>query len=297
MYPEEFEEAATADQLAICNFSASMTTNYTEFVEDDVYDPDDMGDPGSGGLGWMADNCDRLLVFEHNPYIEFVNGYLSPIVVLLTIFNNSLTCAVLLQHNMRTPTNVFLIALAISDALTGIFPLPAFVRFYATGSYRSWLVPTAWCHTYPATTVHLPTIWHTTSIWLTVALAIQRYIYVRYPARAKRLCTVSNAVRAVIAVYAAAVLSQLTCFFHYEYTTIEVAVPGEPEPVAACSFHIAQFLAERNDTYFGLYWYVIFAINLSLTDFRGLFFTCILLRPQHRVLWAKQWAASDIIIT
>jgi hypothetical protein len=261
VYREDFDAAAAADQLAICNFSVpfwtapTLSANYTDYVEDEVYDADDLGDPGSGGSPWwVADNCDRLLVFEHNPYIEFVNGYLSPIVVLLTIVNNSLTCAVLLQHNMRTPTNVFLIALAVSDALTGIFPLPAFIRFYATSSYRSWLVPTGWCHTYPATTLHLPTIWHTTSIWLTVALAIQRYIYVRYPARAKRLCTVANAVRAVVAVYVAAVMSQLTCFFQFEYTTVEVAVPGEPEPVAACSFRIAPFLAERNETYFGLYW-------------------------------------------
>lgn len=39
---------------------------------------------------------------------------------------------------------------------------------------------------------YFPTIFHTTSVWLTVALAAQRYIYVCYSVKAKHLCTVGN---------------------------------------------------------------------------------------------------------
>jgi len=258
------ESAVDREHVAVCNFT--VPSNYTDYVDyagspffDAPNDDDESSDfatvdDSSSSWSWMADNCERLLVFEHNQYIGFVNGYLSPVVGLLTIVNNSLTCVVLLQRNMRTPTNVLLVALAVSDALTGIVPLPAFVTFYTTGRYRSWLVPTTWCHAYPATTLHLPTVWHTTSIWLTVALAVQRYIYVGYPARAKSICTVGNAVRAAIAVYVAALASQLSCFFQFEYTPVDVVLPGDDVPVAACSQRIASFLASSNETYFGLYW-------------------------------------------
>ena len=148
---DDLDSSAAADQLAVCNFTAGLS-NYTYYYADDgpaVSSAFDWGsaaaeyaasfeDDGSGSTTWWdADNCERVLVFEHNACVEFVHGFLSPIVVLLTLVNNSLTCAVLLQRNMRTPTNVLLVALAVSDALTGVVPVPAFVRFYATGRYRS----------------------------------------------------------------------------------------------------------------------------------------------------------------
>ena len=85
---------------------------------------------------------------------------------------------------------------------------------------------------------------------------VHRYIYVGYPARAKRLCTVNNAVRAVVAIYAAAFASQLTCFFQYDFTPLEVVVPGVAAPVAACTIRTAPFITSANETYFSVYWYV-----------------------------------------
>jgi neuromedin U receptor 1 len=37
-----------------------------------------------------------------------------------------------------------------------------------------------------------PQIFHTASNWLTLALAVQRYVYVCHPPLAKRCCTVSQ---------------------------------------------------------------------------------------------------------
>jgi hypothetical protein len=44
-----------------------------------------------------------------------------------------------------------------------------------------------------------PQIFHTASIWLTLALAMQRYVYVCHPSLANRFCTVRKA-RMVVAV-------------------------------------------------------------------------------------------------
>lgn len=67
--------------------------------------------------------------------------------------------------------------MAVSDTLTGLLPLPHFIHFYTGGRYTDW-VPYSWCVTYTALTEHLPTGFHTTSIWLTVALAVQRSVSV-----------------------------------------------------------------------------------------------------------------------
>ena len=41
----------------------------------------------------------------------------------------------------------------------------------------------------------LPTIFHTMSIWLTVGLAIQRYICICHPVLTRRFCTIENVIK------------------------------------------------------------------------------------------------------
>ena len=89
---------------------------------------------------------------------------------------------------------------------------------------------------------------------MTVTLAVQRYIYVGYPSHAKRICTVKNAIRAVIGVYVAAFVSQITCFFQFDYTPVDVVVPGDVEPMSTCSLRMAPFLMDNDETYFRVYW-------------------------------------------
>ena len=109
-----------------------------------------------------------------------IYGYISPPVILLTLFTNSLICVVLLRRGMRTATNLLLAAMALSDMLTGLCPLPCFIYFYTLGANRDW-VPYSWCAAYAILTDRLPTVFHTASIWLTVALAVHRYICVCKP--------------------------------------------------------------------------------------------------------------------
>jgi hypothetical protein len=121
------------------------------------------------------------MLVRNTPYSVPIYGVVSPPVVLLTVITNTLVCLVLLRRPaMRTPTNVLLAALAISDALTGLCPFPCFIYFYTMGRYLDW-VPYRWCALYPALTDHLPTVFHTASIWLTVALAVHRYVCVCRP--------------------------------------------------------------------------------------------------------------------
>jgi len=53
--------------------------------------------------------------------------------------------------------------------------VPGYLYFYTWGAYEDW-VPYHWCFLYFCLGEHLPTIFHTASVWLTVALGVQRYI-------------------------------------------------------------------------------------------------------------------------
>jgi hypothetical protein len=108
-----------------------------------------------------------------SPWSVPVNGYISPVLVLFTLVTNSFVCAVLLRPGMRTPTNVLLVAMAVSDTLTGLSPLPCYLFFYTFGHHADW-VPFSWCYLYFCLSEHLPTVFHTASVWLTVSLGVHR---------------------------------------------------------------------------------------------------------------------------
>lgn len=114
---------------------------------------------------------------EMNDYTEFVYGRLAPAVVGFTCVTNLLICVVLLKKHMRTPANCLLVAMALADLLTGLSSLPCFIHFYTLGHFRDW-VPYSWCTVYVTLVDYLPTTFHTASIWLTTALATQRYVHV-----------------------------------------------------------------------------------------------------------------------
>jgi hypothetical protein len=154
---------------------------------------------------------------EDNSLVVPINGYVTPIVVVITLATNCIVCAVLLRPHMRSPTNALLVAIATSDMLTGVWSVPAFAYFYTSGAHREW-VPYRWCYIYPVLTEYIPTVFHTASIWLTVALAVQRYVYVCHALSARQLCTTSNFVRIIAGIFAGAFVSQMSRFFEYSYT-------------------------------------------------------------------------------
>lgn len=104
-----------------------------------------------------------------------VYGFISPAIITFTAVTNSLVCVVLLRPNMRTATNVLLVAMALSDMLTGLWPMPFYVYLYTFG-HAADFIPYTLCFVYRCLTEYLPIVCHTASIWLTVALAVHRYL-------------------------------------------------------------------------------------------------------------------------
>ena len=105
--------------------------------------------------------------------------------------------------------------------------MPCFVYFYSLGGYRDY-IPYSWCFAFNSLTEFVPLTFHTASIWLTVTLAVQRYIYVCHALTARQLCTIANFVRVIVVVFVVAVVSQVSRFFEISYT--ELVLPSLVEP-------------------------------------------------------------------
>lgn len=116
---------------------------------------------------------------EINSIREIIYGWISPPFALITLLVNLVVCLVLLKKHMRTSTNIILASMALADTMTCIIPLPMFIYVFQLGNYdREW-VPCSFLMTFFWLVHYLPTITHTASVWLTVTLAAQRYLFVR----------------------------------------------------------------------------------------------------------------------
>ncbi|UYV62946.1 SPR [Cordylochernes scorpioides] len=154
-------------------------------------------------------------------YAHPLFGYAMPILLVVTILSNTLVIIVLSQRHMRTPTNLVLIAMAISDVMTLLFPAPWYFYMYTLENSNHILYPPAACYAYHAMIESVPNFFHTASIWLTLLLAAQRFVYVCKPAVARVWCTVPRVSRAVIYVIILAFLHQASRFADPEFRPVQ----------------------------------------------------------------------------
>lgn len=194
-------------------------------------------------------------------------GYITPHLVAITVITNSLVVIVLMKRNMKSPTNCVLIGMALSDMFTGLIPMPIYVYFYTTGYYRDYM-PSWSCGIYRIFTDIVPTIFHTASIWLTLALAVQRYIYVCHSFKARTWCTIDNVIKGTVVIYVFATLIQILRFFEYHYRTIEVqSVIYENKTVYGCQVVRSDWLVRWQKIYYNCYYWfrVIFVHFIPCT--------------------------------
>lgn len=81
-------------------------------------------------------------------YARPLYGYFVPFLLIITIIANTLIVVVLSKRHMRTPTNVVLMAMAICDMLTLLFPAPWLFYMYTLGNHYKPLSPSGMCYTY-----------------------------------------------------------------------------------------------------------------------------------------------------
>ena len=87
-----------------------------------------------------------------------------------------------------------------------------FYRYFYEYSLANWgIVGSIWfAFSFELCCEILPQIFHTASIWLTLALATQRWIFVCKPETAKVWCTLENTKWGIAAIFGLSFLHQIT---------------------------------------------------------------------------------------
>ncbi|XP_034840622.1 G-protein coupled receptor dmsr-1-like [Maniola hyperantus] len=149
-----------------------------------------MSGPETGGNSTAVAYCMPAGPNFQRMYVK-VHGYIALIICLLGSVANSVNIAVLSRKEMMSSTNSILTALAVADLLVMIDYIPLALHIYTNiaeelnrNSY-SWAVFVYFHSIFSQT-------FHTISIWLTITLAVWRFIAIKFPQKNKTLCNRTN---------------------------------------------------------------------------------------------------------
>ncbi|XP_029929856.1 neuromedin-U receptor 1-like [Myripristis murdjan] len=197
-----------------CSFVALSTTSATTFYTD-------IGCPEAAvvcgmNISWVRANATAQVLAEiclnETEYLALFLGPLtSPVflpvcVTFLIIFvvgamGNTLTCAVIVRYKvMQTPTNYYLLSLAVSDLLVLVLGMP--LELYEMWQNYPFLLGEGGCYfkTFLFETVCFASILNVT------ALSVERYVAVVHPLKVKHVTTRAHAKRVILSLW---VLSML----------------------------------------------------------------------------------------
>ena len=143
---------------------------------------------------------------------------LVPVLALIILITNIMILIVFKKERLFSPLNILMIAIAVADTLTVLLPVPFLIYIHFSGTAP--FVPEHLCRVHDYVGKYLPEITHTTSIWLTVTLSMQRYISVCKPFKAKYYCTKKTSICFIVASFVAAFLIHLGRFLDTTYVTL-----------------------------------------------------------------------------
>uniref|UniRef100_A0A673AJQ6 Neuromedin U receptor 1 n=1 Tax=Sphaeramia orbicularis TaxID=375764 RepID=A0A673AJQ6_9TELE len=154
---------------------------------------------------------DELCLSEKDFLAKYLGSPMSPVFIpvcitylvifLVGVLGNSLTCAVILRYRvMQTPTNFYLLSLAVSDLLVLLMGMP--LEIYEMWQNYPFLLGEGGCYfkTFLFETVCFASILNVT------ALSVERYVAVVHPLKVKHMTTRAHVKRVIIMLW---VLSML----------------------------------------------------------------------------------------
>ena len=162
----------------------------------DAASDDELAICGEGGQ-WLRDS--------YRPW----HGYLALLVCLFGSVANLFNIAVLTRKEMRSPTNVILTGLAVADLMVMIEYMPFAYRHHIRAIKDTFTYPDTLYILFHA---HFAQVFHTISIWMTVMLAVWRYLSIVHMHTASRCCSMRNSICCIVAAY---VVSPIICIPTY----------------------------------------------------------------------------------
>ena len=148
-------------------------------------------------------------------YDLIINGYILAVVIIVGIIGNSLTFVVFWKGNFKSSTSFLFSSLSLADSALLLTNVPInIVRIFV--KHTGWLQ--GFLNLRPYMTVYvypLALVSRMTTIWVTVLIAVNRYIIVCVPLRASQWCTLSKVKRQLAVVLVVAVMSGIPRVFKY----------------------------------------------------------------------------------
>ncbi|XP_069107193.1 sex peptide receptor-like [Argopecten irradians] len=156
------------------------------------------------------------------PEYVYVLLFLAAIVLIV----NSLVVYVFFKEKMLSTTNILLIGIAISDTLCILPPTLFLVCLYTflRSSDEPPYLPLYLCRSWDYLTKNTTSAMHTASIWLTVCLAVHRYVCVCNPFAAKRYFTRKKTIWTMLTIFMMSFLLHACRFLDTEYHPVPIGV-------------------------------------------------------------------------
>lgn len=161
-------------------------------------------------------------MYQRNLLMYYLMGICGMAVCAFGIIGNILSIIVLTRTCMKSSTYSYLTALSVSDLLFLILTMFILSRDSEKPNQEiSWGKP-FYIKLFPF--VHPSAItFQVTSIWLTCAFTVDRYIMICHPFKAERWCKLSTARKTIVGVFVAGLLFNVIRFFEYESSEITVS--------------------------------------------------------------------------
>lgn len=187
---ESFNRSTIYDDLVnVTTYDIHLDNNSEISLNSLVCSPETSNDNGTELTG----------LYKFNVLYAGVHGYLSVVVCLFGIVANSVNIVVLTRKNMLSSTNVLLTWLAVADLFTMLSYFPFALHFfifkepdlyYFTTRYFGWICFLLFHASFSI-------VCHTVAIWITIALAIFRFLYIWFPTRGTTYCSLEKAKLAI----------------------------------------------------------------------------------------------------
>ena len=145
---------------------------------------------------------------------DICTKYVAPTICVFGILGNSFSLVVLMQKSLKQSPYINLKALTVVDLLALIISLPYMLRGEYSREY-GWL----WYNIH----IFIPLVnWLTaTSVWIVVLMTVERYVYVKFPLRAKSQLGRTGTIIRIFVVLGITFIMSLQKYFLYELDPVK----------------------------------------------------------------------------
>ncbi|RZF42710.1 hypothetical protein LSTR_LSTR001505 [Laodelphax striatellus] len=145
------------------------------------------------------------------------HGCTALLVCLFGSVANSLNIAVLTRREMYSPTNAILTGLAIADLLVMLEYIPFTLHMYLLSRPPEVRYTYGWA-AFVMFHSNFTQVGHSISIWLTVTLAVWRYIAVAHPQHNREWCSMQRTICVILTGYLVCPLICIPVYFSFDIT-------------------------------------------------------------------------------